>query len=177
MRDCSWVTSRFENIRPQDFDCSSDRTAGELVTYNCIAWAAGKKDGFWWPRPEAGYHWPPGLPREQIGQETLENFIKAFETEGFTVCESDRFENGFEKVAIYVKNNDNPTHAARLLPSGLWTSKLGDDEDIEHTTLKCLEGKQYGKVRVFLKKPNPLCQKPNQLKTFRSRLLAFLGTP
>ena len=26
----------------------------------------------------------------------------------------------------------NPTHAARFQANGLWTSKLGDDEDIEH---------------------------------------------
>jgi hypothetical protein len=177
MRDCSWVPNVFENIQPQDFICSSDSTVYEVVKYNCIAWAAGKKDNFWWPRPERGYYWPPGLPREQLGQETLGNFINAFETEGFEVCGNGRFKNGFEKVAIYVDGNGHPTHAARLLSSGLWSSKLGDDEDIEHFKLNSLEGRAYGTVAVFLKRPNPLCQRPNQVKIFLSRLLGFLRTP
>ncbi len=36
--------------------------------------------------------------------------------------------------------------------------------NIEHETLEVLEGRCYGKAKVFLKRPNPLCQKPDQLK-------------
>jgi len=106
----------------------------------------------------------------------LEQFIKAFKSEGFSVCKNGEFENGFEKVAIYVDDSGEPTHAARLLPSGVWTSKLGRGEDIEHETVEVVEGKLYGKAKSFLKRPNPLCQKPNQLKTWFSRLLEFLRT-
>jgi hypothetical protein len=52
-----------------------------------------------------------------------------------------------------------PKHAARSLPNGAWTSKLGDDEDIEHSTLAVLEGREYGRAKVFLKRPNSLFQK------------------
>jgi hypothetical protein len=61
-------------------------------------------------------------------------------------------EKGFEKVAIYVKGNQNPTHAARQLDSGIWTSKIGNEEDIEHSSPAVLEGLEYGAVAVVMKK-------------------------
>lgn len=161
----------FGNVRPDNFECSSDRTRDSDDKYNCIAWAVGKKDNFWWPRKLGGFYWPDGLPREPLNKETVENFIRAFESEGFEKCNDGEFENGFEKVAIYVNHVGVPKHAARSLPNGVWTSKMGDDEDIEHATLEVLEGHGFGKARVFLRRSNPLCQKTNQLKTLRSRLL------
>lgn len=168
MRDCSWLLKspeRFANVRPNNFECSSDSTRDSDEKYNCIAWAVGKKDNFWWPRELGGFHWPKGLPREPLNKETVENFIKAFETEDFELCDDGEFENGFEKVAIYVNNFNVPKHAARLLPNGAWTSKLGDDEDIQHETLGVLEGREYGAAKIFLRRPNPLCQKINQPAT------------
>jgi hypothetical protein len=64
----------------------------------------GKKDNFWWPYKKYGSHWPDGLPREPLNKETVGNFIRAFESEGFRRCENGEFEHGFEKVAIYVDN-------------------------------------------------------------------------
>ena len=54
-----------------------------------------------------------------------------------------------KKIAIFgMKESDgsvSPTHAARQLESGEWTSKLGKDfEDIPHTTLDALNGPVYG---------------------------------
>ncbi len=43
---------------------------------------------------------------------------------------------------------------ARQVESGLWTSKLGSLEDIEHS-LEALEGSVYGAVAVLLKRPQP----------------------
>lgn len=45
-----------------------------------------------------------------------------------------------------------PTHAARQLHSGAWTSKLGNAEDIEHE-LHALEGEIYGTVVVIMNRP------------------------
>ncbi len=45
-----------------------------------------------------------------------------------------------------------PTHAARQLASGRWTSKLGKAEDIEHD-LHDLEGDLYGIVVLLMKRP------------------------
>jgi len=149
-------------IRLEDFKCCSDRTT-DLPNggYNCIAWAAGKKDNWWWPSDIAGAaHWPKGLPKEPTDQETVVNFIKAFETEGYSVCENADFEDGFEKIAIYVNPAGRPLHAARSLPSGVWTSKLGKGEDIEHKTLEVIEGINYGKATFFLKRS--IHRVPNQ---------------
>lgn len=41
-----------------------------------------------------------------------------------------------------------PSHAARQLPNGRWTSKCGQAEDIEHD-LRDLEGRLYGKGCVL----------------------------
>jgi hypothetical protein len=60
-------------------------------------------------------------------------------------------EPGLEKIAIFAKGG-RPTHAARQLGSGRWTSKLGRAEDIEHD-LRALEGEAYGAVAFFLQRP------------------------
>jgi hypothetical protein len=85
--------------------------------YNCFAWAAGD-DGNWWC-PLA--YWPEGVPRE----DTLEAFVAAFETRGYAECADSSLEDGYEKVALYAVREagvDVPTHAARQLVDGRWTS-------------------------------------------------------
>jgi hypothetical protein len=143
---------RFERLRPSDYDGKSPVD----YYYNCIAWAMGRKDSRWWPATIGGYRWPKKLPREKPGEETLPNFIRAFKRLGYKVISQKDYslERGFEKVAIYVKGNQNPTHAARqLLPSGIWTSKIGNEEDIEHVSPGVLEGMEYGTVAVVMKRP------------------------
>jgi hypothetical protein len=82
-------------------------------------------------------------------------FISAFSRMGYEPCEKVSVESGLEKVAIYRGSDGRPTHMARQLESGAWTSKLGKLEDIEHT-LEGLEGSDYGSVAVFMKRPRPL---------------------
>lgn len=53
------------------------------------------------------------------------------------------------KLAIFVNDQGTPTHAARQLPDGWWTSKLGRQIDIEHE-LSAIEGPAYGKVAILL---------------------------
>ncbi|MBU4421077.1 MAG: hypothetical protein KKH84_08760 [Proteobacteria bacterium] len=122
-------------------------TSPATVDYNCIAWAADDTESVWWPdRLYIGY-WPAGIPRA----ETLEGFIEAFATLGFTQCDAAEYEKGFEKVAIYVDTSGKPTHAARQLSSGLWTSKLGNLQDIEHD-IDGVSGDLYGSVAVIMKR-------------------------
>ena len=115
--------------------------------YNCIAWAAGVTDAWWWPDPRGYDYWPPGLPC----QETVDAFVKVFETLGYVACADDALETGWEKVALYALNGV-PTHAARQLPSRRWTSKLGPEDDIEHE-LDGLVGPLYGAVVQVLRRP------------------------
>jgi len=88
-------------------------------------------------------YWPDGLPR----QATIESFAMAFQLLGWGVCATGELEDAREKVALYVKGGD-VTHAARQLPSGLWVSKLGREEDIEHS-LEDLDGGFYGSATQF----------------------------
>ena len=115
--------------------------------YNCIAWAAGKQAQWWWPYQHPAYYWPESVPREL----SVDRFVQAFASVGFEPCEHDDLEPGFEKVAIYAING-KPTHAARQLPDGQWTSKLGKNIDITHS-LRGLEGSIYGQVAAYLKRP------------------------
>lgn len=80
----------------------------------------------------------------------MERFRQAFGTLGYTVCDDAALEQGVEKIAIYVDQGGEPTHAARQLETGLWTSKLGSMQDIEHETLGAIEGGLYGEVVLYM---------------------------
>ena len=47
--------------------------------------------------------------------------------------------------------NGIPTHAARQLPDGSWTSKLGQNIDVQHTIFSIQDG-DYGSVAVFMRR-------------------------
>lgn len=126
--------------------CEWKPTSPEAL-YNCISWAVSDPRRRWW-EPTPSCYWPPGVPREY----TVNAFQQAFEACGFSVCSSAVLEEGFDKVALYAAG-DEPQHAARQLPMGSWTSKLGLADDIEHETLDALEGDQYGKVVLIMKRP------------------------
>ncbi|WP_293090687.1 hypothetical protein [Moorena sp. SIOASIH] len=64
---------------------------------------------------------------------------------GYTPCQSELTESGYEKIALYVDDRGIPIHAAKQLPNGKWSSKLGWLEDIEHE-LEGLVSDRYGKV-------------------------------
>jgi len=118
--------------------------------YNCIAWAAGDTEIWWWPI--AGHkpnYWPDEAPRSL----TVEAFINAFATRRYTPCDTPNLEPGFEKVALYVDSQNVPKHMARQLANGKWSSRLGEHLDIEHPTLDGLEGNIYGKAKVFMRRP------------------------
>ena len=121
------------------------------LAYNCIAWAAHDTDNQWWPVGQGpGVFWPPGVP----GEETPDAFRAAFVALGYVAGTDESLESGMEKVALFVNSANVPTHAARQLASGRWTSKLGKLEDIEHD-LRAMEGEIYGTVALVLKRPMP----------------------
>lgn len=116
------------------------------VDYNCIAWAAGENDVWWWPDAMFTRYWPDETPR----LETVDAFVQAFSTKGYVPCDDGHPEQGFEKVALYGLKG-KPTHAARQLSDGNWTSKLGEHCDVSHT-INALDGPEYGSVAMFLKR-------------------------
>ena len=138
----NWMVREFPNLSSTPFRVASPKTPA----YNCIAWAAGETHRCWWPDKFRSYYWPVGIPRRS----TLEAFLLAFETLDFVPCEHGDWEDGFEKIVIFA-DQGKPTHAARQLSAATWSSKLGKEEDIEHTT-DGLEGGSYGSTAVFMKR-------------------------
>lgn len=123
--------------------------------YNCFAFALHDESDWYSPLPIQGYYWPAHrLPRNTA----LPTMIELYRYEGeFEPCENGEYEEGFEKIALYVNERKNVTHAARQKSAKTWTSKLGVMEDIEHPLLSSLEDAgitddEYGKVAQFLKR-------------------------
>jgi hypothetical protein len=143
----SWPPQDLPNLDPNNHIVTSPLSP----RYNCIAWAAGSTTQWWWPVGK--YYWPPDAPRE----ETVEAFIRAYGTIGYIECEDGLLEPSFEKIAIYAVQEMGgaltPTHAAKQLSDGRWTSKLGVFEDIEHATLENVNCKTYGEAVAYLKRP------------------------
>jgi hypothetical protein len=135
----------FPGLRGQAYQIKSPRD----LKYNCIAFAAGDIHNWWWPDLAEEDTWPAGVARA----ETVEAFRDAFATLGYVVCDDDRLESGYEKVALFALAGA-PKHAARQLLNGRWTSKLGPREDIEHA-LHDLTGMVYGSVVLLMKRPLP----------------------
>jgi len=143
--DISLITQSFPSLESSGYEVTSAATK----EYNCIAWAAGEDDIWWWPHHDS--YWPTGIPKE----EKIESFIEAYQTIGYEICKTSNFAQGYEKIAIYTKIIDGksiPTHAARQLPNGKWTSKLGTKEDIEHNDLNAISGFWYGYHVRYMKR-------------------------
>jgi len=117
-------------------------TSPETYDYNCIAWAYERNDV--WCQP--GFFWP--IPRKE---NTIEAYKELFSSIGYKCCEDASYEEGFQKIALYIKD-EKPTHAARQLTTGKWTSKLGRDIDVEHDYPEVLDGPEYGSASIFMKR-------------------------
>jgi hypothetical protein len=120
------------------------QTSDEDEYYNCIAWAANESAEWWSHLP--GYKWP--ATRSPLISALVDVFVGL----GFEIqqTKNSSYEVGIEKIALYEKRG-MWTHAARQLPSGKWTSKLGADEDIEHDNPECLHTK-YGNIYCIMRK-------------------------
>jgi hypothetical protein len=131
----------FPRLTPDNYRVVSSPTAN----YNCIAWSAGDTSHWWQP----GVFWPTDAASEDCNVPALQ---RAFNELGYTECPHGELEPRFEKVALF-GDGMFYTHAARQLPDGKWTSKLGRAQDIEHDTPEDVAGGIYGSVAVFMKRP------------------------
>ena len=136
--------NEFPRLRRGNYRVTSCRTR----RYNCIAWAAGREDRWWWPGSARSSYWPPGVPREC----SLGAFALAFGGLGYEECRDGSLEVGFQKIALFAKLDNQPTHAARQLANGKWTSKLGPLEDIMHDSVEDVSGPEYGDPVMFMRR-------------------------
>jgi len=128
----------FPGTTPSNCTCTSPATD----KYNCIAWAYGIDNN--WCQP--GWFWP--ISRQD---NTIDAYVELFSSIGYVYCKGASYEEGFEKIALYTKDGE-PKHAARQLPTGKWTSKLGQNIDIEHDYPEVLNGPNYGVASIFMKR-------------------------
>lgn len=135
----------FPRLTPANHRVTSPAT----IDYNCVAWAAEDSENWWQP----GIFWiPADWPAHDSGLGALENVFRSL---GYADCGPDVvLEPGFQKVALY-GSGFVYTHAARQLPSGRWTSKLGKDRDIEHDNPEDVAGGVYGEVMQVMRRAVP----------------------
>lgn len=144
MTFADWLAAaqpHFPNLSAEN--CRPTSPADE--SYNCIAWAAEDSERWWWPDAQQQMYWPPEAPREP----SIEAFRAAFALRGYSEAAGAEWELGVRKIAIFANDGRIPTHAARQLRDGWWTSKLAEEIDIEHQ-LTAIEGPTYGRVQLIL---------------------------
>jgi hypothetical protein len=143
----STPNTTFPNLTP-----ANHRVIGPATdTYNCIAWACGDTKRWWQPGPKC--HWPIACDPHDF---TTDNLLAALTAVGFVACPDGLLESDFEKIAVYSLSAAEYTHVPRQLPSGLWTSKLGNWELIEHDTPEAVAGGVYGHIVQFMKRPSTM---------------------
>jgi hypothetical protein len=102
-------------------------------------------DKKFWPLFAPDYTWPNGVPRS----ETLAAFQKFYESYGYLPANDGSFEEGIEKIAIYVGANGKPTHAARQIDMNMWASKLGRSYGVQHRR-EAVSGGLYGQIAAYM---------------------------
>ncbi|NEO07654.1 MAG: hypothetical protein F6J94_23240 [Moorea sp. SIO1F2] len=83
---------RFPNLARTQYTVTSPKSQ----EYNCFAWVAGDRERWWQPTPEYQFYWVECVPKE----ETLSAYIQAYQTLGYTPCQSEFLEFGYEKIAL-----------------------------------------------------------------------------
>ena len=143
-------------VFPNSTGSRLDLTSEEDINYNCASWAL-EENHRWWepyglilPAPSPPYHWPPELPQDNKAA----TYVRLFEMNGYELAADESLEQGYKKVALYIRDV-NFQHAARQLSTTKWTSKIGKHEDIRHE-LRALERDGpygYGTASIFMRKP------------------------
>jgi hypothetical protein len=127
-----------------------EETSAQTCLYNCIGWAAGDLENWWWPSQDSFW------PLDSVDDESVENFEKAFNVAlDYQVCENGDLEEGFEKVAIFARDR-RVKHMARQIQTGVWSSKLGRGWDITHHAVDGVNCDVYGEPVSYMRRPRPV---------------------
>ena len=129
-------------------------TSPPSEAYNCIAWVLGEVDRNWDPEPNSEGYWPVTVPRD-VSQASMEAL---FSQAGFEPCDDGALIPDTEKIALFAIGGEF-THVAKQTVEGRWSSKLGEDCDIEHE-LNALSSPRsafplwrYGEVVALMQRP------------------------
>lgn len=131
-------------------------TSAPTARYNCLAWAIGENHR----RIDFTQgHWPNHLRRGA----DLCDLIALYQSMGFVVCMDETcrtFDPEYDKIVVYAARFKEPgepeihewMHAAKLLPNGHWSSKLGYEHDISHPDPESLAGREYGEPLIYMRR-------------------------
>lgn len=145
----------FPNLKTSDHQKTSERDD----KYNCIAWIFGAQDKRWWPVDADEAFWPRPL---DFSKSHLEALIELLLQLGFTQCSDGSSAPSIEKVAVYVGDDGDLSHAAIYKISGpdtgYWSSKIGQNVDIRHKHVTDIEGPRYGAAKLFFSRQLPMAE-------------------
>ena len=113
--------------------------------YNCIAYAAGDANEWWWPT--GGRYWPDYATRTQ----RMESLVEVFGGLDYEPCGNNGLESGFEKIALYERDG-RFEHAALQTSAGRWRSKMGEGPVIEHPSPESLADGMYGNPTILMRR-------------------------
>ncbi|HWB22032.1 MAG TPA: hypothetical protein VG652_04000 [Gaiellaceae bacterium] len=129
------------------------RITSKPAEYNCVAWVTRDFAHWWAP----GIHWPPPpFPQPRGPDDDLDCYIALFELWGYELCESEAYEQGWLKLAIYADGSAFH-HVAKQLPSAAWSSKVGEAHDLRHVELEPLNQAAYwpgATASVYMRRPD-----------------------
>lgn len=139
------IHDKLKAICPSLTKDNYQETSRATSVYNCVGWVLGDETRWYEPTDSGQYFWLGNKSADY----SLKSYTDMFTSQGFEVCEKSTPEDGFQKIALYVKEKEF-SHVALQVPSGRWSSKLGAWEDIEHDTLEAISGPLYGEPRMFM---------------------------
>ena len=134
------IELHFPNLKHKE---NFEYTSVYTDDYNCVAWANEIIDEW--------IQFPPYNSNNSYEDSVL-SYIEYFTQFGYEITKNFNLEIGITKIALYTNEINEFRHVARQLPTGLWASKIGDWEDIEHTTLEALAGGAYGFPKIYMYK-------------------------
>jgi hypothetical protein len=132
--------------------------SGSTAEYNCVAWTVDDFQQPWTPMPPipgpagfetvGGYFWPEDVP-PLMGIETV---VQLYENRGFQRCHDATPAEGFDRIAIYGFDGIVCQHVAVQRDGESWSSKMGDNADVEHPDPYAIEAGMIGHVRVLMRR-------------------------
>jgi hypothetical protein len=139
-------------IFPRSESAPYEVTSPEDIKYNCSRGLLARRrfaaNGGLRLHPSIIGPWSPVRKQLRVSSRHSANLATWFATP----ANSNQVMRGWQSTLTKL---GTPTHMARQLTSGRWTSKLGELEDIEHLTLEQLSGSDYGQAVQFLKRKLP----------------------
>ena len=105
------IENWFPNIKGKNFKIIKSNNF-----FNCVSFTLDIYDYWLWTNEK---EWPSDIPRD-LG---IDSFVMLYNKYGYSECDSDLYEDGYDKISFYAKDSV-PKHAAKQF-GNIWKSKIG----------------------------------------------------